>query len=207
MWKFGELAEFRNKSALPDSAFHAQTALAETFYELDDHLRDEVRRQVDADSLKPLTEQLETRMDVTLSYLCCLTKDEADKVVTVAKDWNTTRNFDLRLRFDRMECYHEQDNLVIVTFEVDEKSERELMRINRGLRDTLELKGVRVWVERERQIRFHTSVTAFRTGDGGSIESYLGAIWRAVRDVDGASAKTEIQFRPTLGEVTLSRGS
>lgn len=170
-------------------------------------MRENVKQEVNAESLAPLNEHAQRLMHMSLSYLCCLTKGESEKVKTVASKWNTTRNFDMTVKFDRLQCYHEQESSVTVLFEVDEPSERELMRVNRGLSDRLEEEGVRVWVERVRQMRFHTTVMGFETADEGSIEGYLGAIWRAVREADGESAKAKIRFKPVLGEIEVSRGS
>lgn len=207
MWIFGELAGFQDGSKLPDSAFHAQTDFAETFINLEDTLRENVKQEVNSESLAPLHEYPQRRIHVSLSYLCCLTEGESEKVKSIVSAWNTTRSFDMTLRFDRLECYHEQDNSVAVTFEVGERSERELMQMNRELRDRLEEKGVRVWVERVRQMRFHTTLMGLQTTDGGSIAGYLGAIWRSVREADGEKAKARIQFKPVLGEFKLSKGS
>jgi 2'-5' RNA ligase len=111
------------------------------------------------------------RMQLALTYLCCLDSEEASEAITAMDEWLTQRDlFDLEVRFDEIQSWHEAPNAVATVLVADQASQQALMRLNHELSRHLQRSDIPVAVPREDQMPFHVALAGFR--HGGRAESY-----------------------------------
>ena len=209
-WEFGELSHFRGHAAsVPPTAFHGASKLAKSFISSESRIHMDVLMNVarNASPFHRLRAEKQKVLHVSLSYLCCLVEKEIPIAMNVISKWNSTTTFSLPVTFTNLQCLQETRNSVTVIFKVDEKSEQALMHLNRDLKAKLEQAGVKVWVDREQQMPFHTTVIGFHLDKSKDISSYLRYIWKGVHDANHVQATATINFGLRAGPQYLSRGS
>jgi hypothetical protein len=115
--------------------------------------------------------KFQKRMHLSLSYLCCLTKEESDAAQAVLQDMITQHLWSpISVRFDKIQCWHETPSSVTTIITVDQPSQCQLMKILRQVEDQLQAKGIPVWIPRHDQMPFHVTLVGLRRGD--NVESY-----------------------------------
>lgn len=199
-WVFGNLSEFRNSATpIPLSAFRGANGLAARFLRTDAELRSNVAAEVSEAGLPELQVRPQEKIHMSLSYLCCLTQDEVATTKRTIETWNASRTFAFPISFSRLQCLHERKDSVTVILNADLKMQRDIMEMNHELKSRIERAGVRVWVDREQQMPFHTTVLGFMTGNGQPISQHLGAIFRGVDSIRNIHAHANISFGIKVG--------
>ena len=128
------------------------------------------------------------------AYLCCLQQDQALKTVELMKQWVQQRDFDFKVKFDRLECWHERLNSVTNILQVDEASQLTIMGILQDLEHFLEYHNIPIVVPRTEQMPFHVTVIGVRLGEPDEsdapqddITSWLPQIHSTVQELDDSS--------------------
>jgi hypothetical protein len=92
--------------------------------------------------------KIEERMHLSLSYLCCLRRNETDSVREVMYQWVQDQYpFSFDVQFESVECWHERHNSVTV-----------IMVMNQNLKQALLDRGIPVEVDRSQQMPFHVTL-------------------------------------------------
>jgi hypothetical protein len=106
-------------------------------------------------------------MHVSLSYLCCLSAEEAAQSLPVIDRWMAETEFNFALAFAEIQSWHESPNSVTNIVVADEASQRNMMHLNHDLNQHLAAAGVPVVIPREDQMPFHATLAGFRYSKKG----------------------------------------
>jgi 2'-5' RNA ligase len=198
-WYFGEPEKYmptvdwkaqRNSSSYKLGInFQCTESFVRTFQAASRDLHDQATKFLSTPS-QPTTIHPQRRMHVSLSYLCCLNSEEAKRAIAAIDDWTGRAKFDMELRFDEIQAWHESPNSVTTIVLVDEASQQTLMRINHDLNQHLHRFDIPIAIQREDQMPFHATVAGFRYGSNGesydptlNIEPQLSTIYNFVHQV------------------------
>lgn len=101
------------------------------------------------------------KLHTTLSYICCLTKDEAYWAQQLAKQWvMDSYPFDFQMGFNRVECVTPRPNAWGTMLVADASTQHTLLAMNHQIRDLLIAHDIPVIVPREQQYPFHISLAS-----------------------------------------------
>jgi 2'-5' RNA ligase len=145
--------------------FQCPLALAENFIDASADLAHRVQSRIPDTTARPNTRlrvNYQTRMHLSLAYLCCLRANETDWVREIMNQWvMDTQPFDFYVTFDQVQCWHERSNSVTEIILVDAASQRKLTKLNHDLARRLESAGIPVSVPHEMQMPFHMTLQGF----------------------------------------------
>lgn len=147
------------------------------------------------------------RMHTSLSYLCCLTSNEAEVALPIIDEWIDQNVFDFTLHFTDIQAWWESPNSVTNILLVDDASQDVMMQLNHFLNRQLTAAGVPIVIPREDQMPFHSTVVGFQYSDRSEdfdpqyeIQSSLPIIQDLVQQI---SAKYRTQWTPRLAGSTF----
>jgi len=141
VWDFGRLfPEMHDYDALTqafskprlEDALNLTAATIRTFAEAENLLTSRV-----PSDLKP---KVQTYAHLALSYLCCLTKDEATEAADFAREWiqrQRRQRASVPFHFDRLECWKERIDSVTNILVADPVAQRTLKLVEADLREHL----------------------------------------------------------------------
>jgi hypothetical protein len=160
-WYFGQPMAYRN-SSYPKQYdkgvnFQCPNVFVEHFVEASETLSKRFQSSL-ASTKTNLIVKPQLAMHISLSYLCCLRNHQVVETLQLMKTWVQERNFDFRVRFDRLECWHERPNSVTNILIVDDNSQHTLMGILRDLELYLINRGIPIIVPRTDQMPFHITI-------------------------------------------------
>jgi hypothetical protein len=96
---------------------------------------------------------------ISLSYLCCLRRNETDWAREVMYQWVQEQYpFDFNVALNRLECWHVRLNSVAVIIVADDATQRSLLRFNLDLQHKLLERGIPTEVSRVDQMAFHVTL-------------------------------------------------
>ncbi|CAB9505970.1 expressed unknown protein [Seminavis robusta] len=146
-------------------------------------------------------------MHLALSYLCCLRKNETDRVREIAYKWvQDVSPFEFEVAFDRVECYHERQNSVTTIIVADARSQRTIASMNQELNERLQRAGIPVSVKRRDQMPSHVTLQGVQYGNDynmleNDISSYLPLIYDKVSDLSQTMGSSWTGKSPFLRSV------
>lgn len=113
---------------------------------------------------------LQDRMHVSLSYLCCLRRNETGWAREIMYRWVLENQpFNFQLKFEKVQCWHERHNSVTVIIIADDATQRTLMKLNQDLEhQLLKQKGIATEIHRSQQMPFHMTLFGVYRGAKGN---------------------------------------
>jgi hypothetical protein len=116
-----------------------------------------------------LTVKPQTRMHLSLAYLCCLTLEEAYHVREILQEFvHNAKHTTFRIpnvNFVRIECWKERFNSITHIIVVDNASQRRLLRLLQTLEEQIRQAGIPVPIARTTQMPFHSTLLGVQLGD------------------------------------------
>lgn len=136
----------------------------ENFVNASKRLGDEVKAKI---PLINLTIKPQSRIHMSLAYLCCLRKNETKMVQEILHDWvKGLSPFDFTVKFDKLECWHERYNSITNIMVGDDVTQRVVMRYVHDLYRTLTRRGIPIEIVREEQMPIHVTLVGIHHGEG-----------------------------------------
>ena len=154
-------------------------------------------------------------MHMSLSYLCCLRRNETDWAREVMYKWvQEASPFGFDVGFDKVECWHEGQNSVTTIIVADERTQRVLASMNHELNQRLEQVGIPIAIQRDEQMPYHVTLQGIRYGKDYSslpendITSQLPLIFDTVSDLSKTVGRTwtgpQASFLRSVGRMVVS---
>jgi hypothetical protein len=111
----------------------------------------------------------QTRMHLSLAYLCCLTLEEAYHVREILQEFvHNAQHTTFRIpnvNFVRIECWKERFNSITHIIVVDNASQRRLLRLLATLEKQIRQAGIPIPIARTTQMPFHATLLGVQLGD------------------------------------------
>lgn len=185
-WYFGQPQHFDHLPTYYSKGINYQcpSMLIDNFINASDRLVSEAQARIPR-----LQTKRQRRVHMSLMYMCCLRPNETDWAREIMYQWVLDRRpFDLTVRFDKLECWHERLNSVTNIIVTDAPSQQRLMSLNHDLRDRFVQEGIPVEVPREDQMPFHITLAGVQLGQGegtaeDDISGYLKDIYNIVEPI------------------------
>ena len=119
-------------------------------------------------SIRPnLTFKHQPRIHMSLAYLCCLRRNETDRVREIVHEWILqNRPFDFTVKFNKLECWQERYNSITNIIVGDDETQRTVMRLVHDLYQYLERRGIPMEIPREQQMPIHVTLAGLYHGTG-----------------------------------------
>jgi hypothetical protein len=160
----GQVDVTRNGTAHEDGINFQSIPLSfvQEFEALTNNLTQNIKSSTLRDQIKIKPQDI---MHISLSYLCCLTKQEFYFAKEYLYQWIIENYpFDIPITYERLECLQERFNSVTNILILDEASQKKLIQLNHNLRDYLTIRNIPVPILRENQMPFHSTVLGFYLG-------------------------------------------
>jgi hypothetical protein len=136
------------------------------------------------------------RMHISLSYLCCLRRNETDWAREVMYQWVLEQYpFHVNVALDRLECWHIRPNSVTVIVVADDATQRALLRLNLDLQHKLLQRGIPTEVARVDQMAFHVTLSEVYRDEDRQYNASHG------HDDAASMANPKNDIRPNLAEI------
>ena len=94
----------------------------------------------------------QVRIHMSLSYLCCLRKNETDWAKEIIYEWILDNHpFSFDVTFNRLECWHERYNSVTNIIIAVDDTQKTVMKMNQQLEEKLLDRGIPTEIPRSLQ--------------------------------------------------------
>ena len=137
-----------------------------------------------------LTFKHQSRIHMSLAYLCCLRRNETDWVREIMYEWVLQhRPFDFTVKFNKLECWQERYNSITNIIVGDDETQRTVMMFAHDLYQYLERRGIPMEISRDQQMPIHVTLAGLYRGTGegkvpyDNIEPSIPVVHSIVRQI------------------------
>ena len=204
LWKLGgvktmhkaQIRDMYNSGALRSRYPKMSPEFIRTFFTLEDALE---RR------LPKLSKVLVDDIQLTLAYVCCVTKSEMDKAAEVVNKFSAQFvRVGIPIHLDDLQCWRERINSFSNILTADSDTQLLLYQFNRLLVGQLRKAGVPVYIDRKEQLPFHVELFHVNTAAGTSIIGHMDHIASSIAQIND---KVSLSLRTSGGMITLEKGT
>jgi 2'-5' RNA ligase len=167
--------------------YQCSNEFVDAFGRASDRLETALSHDADHLTFKP-----QTRMHISLAYLCCLTLAEAYHVREILQEFvHAQTTFRIpNVNFVRIECWKERFNSITHVIVVDNASQQRLLRLLQKLEEQIQQAGIPVPIARTTQMPFHSTLLGVQIGDKYStdpqhnIDPIVPISFQALQDIN-----------------------
>jgi hypothetical protein len=148
--------------------YECPTEFVDAFGRASDHLEDALLKQQQQQRDSNLTIKTQTRMHISLAYLCCLRLEEAYHVQEIMQEFIHSNDDAFHIpnvNFERIECWKERFNSITHIIVVDNASQHALLKLLHRLELVVLQANISVPISRQIQMPFHSTLLGVQLGN------------------------------------------